>query len=92
MCSRFSAGLAETTESIERHVEVIESLATSVPPLTDAVNRLNEQMAALVRLAAPLATAEHAVDTAERDISHVGRLFGRHRHEGDPPSPTASAQ
>jgi hypothetical protein len=68
------------TDSIERHVEVIETLATSLPPLTASVTRLTDQLNALMELTAPLAAAEH-------EVSRIEHLFGRHRHERDAPPP-----
>jgi hypothetical protein len=66
-----------TNESIDRHVAVIEGLASSVGPLTESVNQLTATMADLVTILAPLAGAE-------RDVSHVERLLhlGRHEREG----------
>ena len=68
------------TDSIERHVEVIETLAQSLPPLTESVTRLTNQLGELLTLTAPLAAAE-------RDVSRVTHLFGRHHHEEAAPEP-----
>lgn len=65
--------------SIEHHVGVIETLATSVDPLRASVDRLTDTMQELVVLLAPMATVE-------RDVHRVGHLFGRHHHD-DPPGP-----
>ena len=51
--------LDRATESIEHHVEVIETLATSVGPLTESVDRLNDTMQDLVKMLAKLACALH---------------------------------
>ena len=60
-----ATAIRSATESIERHVEVVEGLATSVGPLTESVNQLTSTMAELVTLLAPLAAAEHEVQRAE---------------------------
>lgn len=65
------------TVTIERHVEVVEGLATAVGPLTDSVNRLTTTMADLVMLLAPMAAAEHDLERAER-------LFGLRRRRKQP--------
>jgi hypothetical protein len=64
------------SDSIDRHVAVIEGLATSVGPLTESVNRLTATMADLVTILAPLAGAE-------RDVGRVERLLRLRRHERD---------
>ena len=69
--------IENATASIERHVEVIETLATSVDPLRASVDRLTDTMQDLVALLAPMAAAEH-------EVQRVGRFFGRHRHHDDP--------
>jgi hypothetical protein len=70
--------IENATASIEHHVEVIETLATSVDPLRASVDRLTDTMGDLVKILAPLAAAEH-------DAQRVGRFFGRHRHEEPAP-------
>ena len=63
------------TASIEQHVAVIETLATSVAPLTSSVDRLTDTMVDLVALLAPMAEAE-------RGLQRVEGFFGRrHRKE-----------
>ncbi len=69
--------IENATASIERHVEVIETLATSVDPLRASVDRLTDTMQELVAMMAPMAAAEH-------EMQRVGRFFGRHRHEEHP--------
>jgi hypothetical protein len=59
-------------DSLERHVEVVESLAVSLTPLTESVTRLTEQIGALLTITAPMAAAE-------RDVSRLPRMFGRRR-------------
>jgi hypothetical protein len=66
--------VGRATDSIERHVEVIETLALSLPPLTDAVTLLSTQISELLRLTTPIASAE-------REVSRFTHLFGRHPHE-----------
>jgi hypothetical protein len=58
---------------------VIESLATSVGPLTESVNRLTATMTDLVALMAPMGEAEH-------EVHRLGHLFSRH-HDEPRPSP-----
>lgn len=70
--------IRDATESIESHVEVIETLANSISPLAESVNRLTAQMAELNKVLTPVATAE-------RDVSRLEHLFGRHRHEASSP-------
>jgi hypothetical protein len=65
------------SDSIDRHVAVIEGLATSVGPLTESVNQLTATMADLVTILAPLAGAEQDVRRAERFLR-----FRRHEREG----------
>ena len=78
--------IENATASIERHVEVIETLATSVDPLRASVDRLTDTMQDLVALLAPMGDAEH-------EIQRVGRFFGRHRHHDDPaPQPAPSSE
>jgi uncharacterized protein YoxC len=60
--------------SIEQHVAVIETLATSVAPLGASVNRLTDTMHDLVELMAPMGAAEH-------EVKHVEHFFGWHRHK-----------
>jgi cation transport regulator ChaC len=69
------------TASIERHVEVIETLATSVQPLGASVDRLTDTMQELVQMMAPMGAAE-------REVQNVEHFFGRRRHK-DPKSPQA---
>ena len=67
------------TASIERHVEVIETLATSVQPLGASVDRLTDTMQELVQMMAPMGAAE-------REVQNVEHFFGRRRHK-EPPKP-----
>jgi len=70
--------IGDATASIEHHVEVIETLATSVDPLRAAVDRLTDTMQELVAMLAPMGAAEH-------EVHRIGRIFGRHHHEAPPP-------
>ena len=74
------------SDSIDHHVQVIEGLATSVGPLTDAVDRLTATMADLVALLAPLADAEHEAHRAEGLFR-----FRRHEHKDAPGTSEGSA-
>ena len=69
--------IRHATASIEQHVEVIETLATSVAPLGDSVNRLTDTMDQLVALMAPM-------ESAERGVHRLEHLFGRHRDKPPP--------
>jgi hypothetical protein len=69
--------IRKATEQIEQHVEVLESLASSVPQLTEAVGLLTVQLGGIVEVLRPVAAME-------ADVAKVGRLFGRHR--GDAPA------
>lgn len=71
--------IRRATASIEQHVEVIDTLANSVAPLGDSVNRLTDTMDALVQMMAPMGAAE-------RGVQHVEHFFSRHRHR-QPPAP-----
>ena len=64
-------------ESVERHVQVIESLGDTLPPLTQSVTQLTDQIGHLLRVTAPLAAAE-------RDVSKVEGMFHRRRHAPEP--------
>ncbi len=78
-----AGAIQRATESIERHVAVVEGLATSVGPLTNSVNQLTATMANLVTLLTPLAAAE-------REVQRVEGLFGlrrRRRPMQQPPPP-----
>jgi hypothetical protein len=53
---------------------VIETLATSVGPVTDSVDRLNATMRDLVAVLAPIAGAEH-------EVQRAGHLLRFRRHD-----------
>jgi hypothetical protein len=69
------------SDSIEHHVEVIETLATSVKPLTDSVDAHNATMRDLVGILGPLAAAEHGLAHADEGVVKAERFFGFHRHK-----------
>lgn len=76
-----SSAAHRVADSIEQHIQTVESLAASIGPLTQSVDRLTETMTDLVRLLAPMAAAEH-------DVEQVERLFGfRRRRKPSPPAP-----
>lgn len=83
-----AGSIRDATESIEKHIAVLDTLASSIGPLTESVNRLTAQMAELNQVLSPMAGAE-------REISALEHVFGRHRHEpgsspsGSPPDATA---
>jgi hypothetical protein len=58
----------EATKSIDRHVQVLEGLATSMGPLTDSVDRLTATMTDLVAMLEPLATVERDVGRTEHTL------------------------
>jgi hypothetical protein len=65
--------IRDATEQIEAHVEVIEKLAASLLPLTDAVVTLTAQLGLVTAALAP-------VVEAEQEVSKLGHVFSRHRH------------
>jgi ABC-type transporter Mla subunit MlaD len=71
------AAIHRAADSLESHVAVVEALASSLPPLTESVTRLTDQLGELLQLTAPLASAE-------REVSRIEQFFGRHRHEEGP--------
>jgi hypothetical protein len=78
------------TQSIEHHVEVTETLATSVGPLTASVDRLTETMRDLVEVLGPLAAAEREFHRAEHGVEQAEHFLGFRRHR-KPADPDASA-
>ena len=72
--------LERVTASIEHHVEVIESLATSVGPLPESVDRLTDTMQELVKMLGPIAGAEREVQRAGHELEHAEHFFGFRRH------------
>lgn len=78
------ASIHRTCETLERHVEVIETLAGSVPSLTESVQALVQEMHGLNTVLAPVAATE-------ADISRLGHLFGR-RHAAPTAPPPGTPQ
>lgn len=71
------ASIHRTAESMDRHVAVVETLASSVPALTDSVNALVNELHGLLEALAPVAAVE-------RDASRLGHLFGKRHPEAAP--------
>lgn len=72
------AAVHRAADSMERHVAVVETLAQSVPALTDSVNRLVAELNGLLGVLAPMAAVEREVSRAEH--------FFRLRRREQPPS------
>jgi hypothetical protein len=89
--------IKDATEQIQAHVEVIDTLVSSLVPLTAAVTRLTDEMASLPALTESVASLTAKLDVvadvlaplahAEQDVGRVGHLFGRRRQV--PPAPPA---
>lgn len=71
--------IENATASLEHHVEVIETLATSVDPLRASVDRLTDTMQDLVAMLGPIASAE-------REIQRAGRFLPRRHRDKSQPS------
>lgn len=81
--------IRDATEQIEAHVAVIESLATSLLPLTDAVTQLSAQLQALPDLTGAVTELSAKLDVIadvleplvhiEQEVGKVSHLFGRRR-------------
>jgi ABC-type transporter Mla subunit MlaD len=71
---RLAEAMHRAADTAERHMDSIDRLASAVPALTDSVNHLTETMNGLLETLRPL-------QSAERDVSKLGHLFGRHRDE-----------
>lgn len=67
-----ASALHRAADSAERHVAVVETLAQSVPALTDSVTALVQELHGLLTVLAP-------IEGAEREISRVEHLFGRRK-------------
>jgi hypothetical protein len=78
------AALHHAAESMDRHVEVLEAVAATLPELTGALVKLTEQLGEVLHMAAPL-------EAAEREVAGLGHLF-RRRHRGDGGPAVAAAQ
>jgi hypothetical protein len=73
-----ATAIHRSADSLEQHIAVLEKLADSLTPLTESVTRLTDQLEPLLEIARPLGAAE-------RDVSRVEHVFGRHRDA--PPGP-----
>jgi methyl-accepting chemotaxis protein len=81
--------IRDATEQIEAHVAVIESLATSLLPLTEAVTQLSAQLQALPDLTEAVTQLSTKLDVVadvleplvhiEQEVGKVSHLFGRRR-------------
>ena len=79
------AALHHAAESMDRHVEVLEDVAATLPAMTEALVKLTEQLGEFLHLAAPL-------EAAEREVAGLGHLFRRrHRQPAALPAPRATA-
>ena len=81
------AALHHAAESMDRHVEVLEAVAATLPELTGALVKLTDQLSEVLRLARPL-------EAAEREVAGIGRLFRRRRRTPTPaqlPPPAAGS-
>ena len=78
------AALHRTADSMDKHVEVLEGMAATLPALTDVLAKLSDELAEALRLLKP-------IEAVEREASGVARLFTRHHHsdEAAPPNPDA---
>jgi chromosome segregation ATPase len=95
-----SVAIKQATEQIEKHVAVIETLATSLEPLTVAVAKLADQMQALPELSRSVSELTAKLDVVaevltplalvEQDAARVGHLFSR-RRAATPMAETSSA-
>jgi chromosome segregation ATPase len=88
--------IRDATEQIEAHVAVLETLATSIAPLTVSVEKMTTQLGVIAEVLAPLAAAEHDVGSAEhdvesveRDVSRIEHLLGRRHDAAKEASPPA---
>jgi hypothetical protein len=73
--------IGRATESIAAHVEVLETLAESLPHLTLAVEQLTIQLTTISTVLNPVADAE-------RRVAGIEHLFGRTQHHGHRDEPT----
>lgn len=81
--------IRDATDQMEAHVAVIEALATSLIPLSQAVTELSNQLQALPALTESVAALTDKLDVVadvleplvhmEGDVAKVGHLFSRRR-------------
>jgi hypothetical protein len=74
--------MCRSAESAERHIAVIDELAKSLPPLTEALTVLTAQLNELLKALAP-------VEAIERDAGRLEHLFVHRRHHDEPPDEPA---
>jgi len=79
------AALHHAAESMDRHVEVLEAVAATLPELTGALVKLTEQLGEVLHMAAPL-------EAAEREVAGLGHLFRRRHHAGGGSAAAAAAK
>jgi hypothetical protein len=73
----------DATEQIAAHVAMLETLADSITPLTQSVEKLTVQLGLIAAVLTPMAGAE-------RDVSRLSHLL-HHRPQDDPtPAPPSS--
>jgi hypothetical protein len=77
--------LRHTTESIEAHVAVVETLAAALPPMTDAVTALTVRLGELLEVLAPIAAVERELAGAERDVARATHFFKRRQRATEAP-------
>ena len=65
--------LERAADSLEQHIAIAEKLAASLPPLTESVTLLTEQLSQLLEVTRPL-------EIAERDVSRLRGVFRRGRY------------
>ncbi|MGH2851813.1 MAG: hypothetical protein ACRDLP_14495 [Solirubrobacteraceae bacterium] len=75
------AALHRAADSLDHHVEALETVADSLPALTESVTRLCDQLAGVIALATP-------VEAVERDLGRIGRFFHRRGRTPAPPALT----
>lgn len=75
--------IRDATEQIEAHAAQLESLVNTLPVLTAAVQDLTKELGVIAEVLAPIASAE-------RDVSKLSHLLGRHRREEPAPNAVPS--
>jgi DNA repair ATPase RecN len=77
--------LHHAADAMDKHVEVLEGVAATLPALTEALVKLTEQLGELLHLGAPF-------EAAEREVAGIGHLFRRHKQapagQGESPATT----
>jgi DNA repair ATPase RecN len=78
------AAIHRAADSLDKHVEVLEAVAATLPALTDALVKLTAELGEALHLAAPL-------EAAEREVAGIGHLFRRRHHAAEGAADTAEA-